>query len=416
MECMSQKLWSGLTTAAFLLTALAPVSAAFADVQTDSASEGDEVPQAKVPSLDASTEPGLPAPLSASAGQASETDTVPSGAISETLPTNRIAAALGEVRKVGEYQDQEETDIAEDLTVTIIPHEVNNRSSATLRIQSIPVFTFLGAVTQPDPPSAPATIAPGGTGELAAADDESETVKRPTPPEVDASAVVPGQPESSPGETAESSADPMQRAGAIAARLRQIHRDGTSAETITVRWDAQRERYVIQVGSEELIEMNADIILPDTTRNPAEDALQATNRLRRLLGSAPPLQDIQDRPRPAVRVSVSPANRAGSTRVASGIASWYGPGFHGNRSASGEVFNQNAMTAAHRYLPFGTQVRVTNLNTGQSVVVRINDRGPFSRGRVIDLSAGAARAIGMIGSGIAPVSLEVIGRSQTASR
>ncbi len=415
MECMSQKLWSGLTTAAFLFTALAPVSAAFADAQTDLASEGDEVSQEKVPSLDASAELGSPEPLSATVGSASETDTVQPGAISETPSTRRIAAALGEVRKVGEYQDQEETDTAEDLTVTIIPHEVNNRSSATLRIQSIPVFTFLGAVTQPDPSS----VSTAGALDNAAegrATGESETVKRPTPPEADASAVVPGQPDSGSSATADASADPMQRAGAIAARLRQIHRDGTSAETITVRWDAQRERYVIQVGSEELIEMNADIILPDTTRNPAEDALQATNRLRRLLGSAPPLQDIQDRPRPAVRVSVSPANRTGSTRVASGIASWYGPGFHGNRSASGEVFNQNAMTAAHRYLPFGTQVRVTNLNTGQSVVVRINDRGPFSRGRVIDLSAGAARAIGMIGSGIAPVSLEVIGRSQTASR
>lgn len=412
---MSQKLWSGLTTAAFLFTALAPVSAAFADAQTDLASEGDEVSQEKVPSLDASAELGSPAPLSATVGSASETDTVRPGAISETPSTRRIAAALGEVRKVGEYQDQEETDTAEDLTVTIIPHEVNNRSSATLRIQSIPVFTFLGAVTQPDPSSVSTASALDNAAE-GRATGESETVKRPTPPEVDASAVVPGQPDSGSSATADASADPMQRAGAIAARLRQIYRDGTSAETITVRWDAQRERYVIQVGSEELIEMNADIILPDTTRNPAEDALQATNRLRRLLGSAPPLQDIQDRPRPAVRVSVSPANRTGSTRVASGIASWYGPGFHGNRSASGEVFNQNAMTAAHRYLPFGTQVRVTNLNTGQSVVVRINDRGPFSRGRVIDLSAGAARAIGMIGSGIAPVSLEVIGRSQTASR
>jgi rare lipoprotein A len=416
MECMSQKLWSGLTTAAFLFAGLAPVSAAFADAQTDLASEGDEVSQEKVPSLEASTEPSSPAPLSVPVGSAAETDTVRPRAISETPSTNRIAAALGEVRKVGEYQAQEETDTAEDLTVTIIPHEVGNRPSATLRIQSIPVFTFLGAVTQPDVPSAPTTIAPGGTVELAAADDESESVKRPTPPEADASAMVPGQPDLSSGATTDSSADPMQRAGAIAARLRQLHRDGTSAEMITVRWDAQRERYVIQVGSEALIEMDADTILPDTTRNPAEDALQATNRLRRLLGSAPPLQEIQDRPRPVVRVSVSPSRNSVGLRVASGIASWYGPGFHGNRSASGEVFNQNAMTAAHRYLPFGTQVRVTNLNTGRSVVVRINDRGPFSRGRVIDLSAGAARAIGMIGSGVAPVSLEVIGRSQTASR
>jgi len=415
MECMSQKLWSGLTTAAFLFAGLAPVSAAFADAQTDLASEGDEVSQEKVPSLEASTEPSSPAPLSAPVGSTSETDTARPGAISETPSTNRIAAALGEVRKVGEYQAQEETDIAEDLTITIIPHEVNNRSSATLRIESIPVFTFLGAVTQSNPSSVSGAIAPDSPVEGAAV-GESETVKRPTPPEADASTVVPGQPDSSSGATTDSAADPVQRAGAIAARLRQLHRDGISAETITVRWDAQRERYVIQVGSEALIEMDADTVLPDTTRNPAEDALQATNRLRRLLGSAPPLQEIQDRPRPVVRVSVSPSRNSVGLRVASGIASWYGPGFHGNRSASGEVFNQNAMTAAHRYLPFGTEVRVTNLNTGRSVVVRINDRGPFSRGRVIDLSAGAARAIGMIGSGVAPVSLEVIGQSQTASR
>jgi len=92
----------------------------------------------------------------------------------------------------------------------------------------------------------------------------------------------------------------------------------------------------------------------------------------------------------------------------SGMASWYGPGFHGNRSASGEVFNQNALTAAHRTLPFGTQVRVTNLNNGQSVVVRINDRGPFSGGRIIDLSRGAASEIGMVSSGTARVRVEVL--------
>lgn len=92
-----------------------------------------------------------------------------------------------------------------------------------------------------------------------------------------------------------------------------------------------------------------------------------------------------------------------------GMASWYGPGFHGRRTASGERFNSGAMTAAHRNLPFGTQVRVTNLNNGRSVVVRINDRGPFIRGRVIDLSAEAARAIGMLRPGVAPVRIEVIG-------
>lgn len=91
-----------------------------------------------------------------------------------------------------------------------------------------------------------------------------------------------------------------------------------------------------------------------------------------------------------------------------GMASWYGPGFHGNRTANGESFNQYALTAAHRYLPFGTWVRVTNLNNGRSVVVRINDRGPFTRGRVIDLSTAAAQTIGIVNSGVAPVSVEVL--------
>jgi rare lipoprotein A len=79
------------------------------------------------------------------------------------------------------------------------------------------------------------------------------------------------------------------------------------------------------------------------------------------------------------------------------MASWYGPGFHGRKTASGERFNTGALTAAHKTLPFGTRVRVVNVHTGRSVVVRINDRGPFIRGRVIDLSKAAARAIGMDG-------------------
>ena len=81
----------------------------------------------------------------------------------------------------------------------------------------------------------------------------------------------------------------------------------------------------------------------------------------------------------------------------SGKASWYGPGFHGRRTASGERFNTNDLTAAHKTLPFGTKVKVTNTKTGQSVVVRINDRGPYAHGRVIDLSKASARAIGISG-------------------
>ena len=82
-----------------------------------------------------------------------------------------------------------------------------------------------------------------------------------------------------------------------------------------------------------------------------------------------------------------------------GTASWYGPGFHGKKTASGERFNQYGLTAAHKTLPLGSRVKVTNLSNGQSVVVTINDRGPYVRGRMIDLSQGAKNAIGMGGVG-----------------
>ena len=94
---------------------------------------------------------------------------------------------------------------------------------------------------------------------------------------------------------------------------------------------------------------------------------------------------------------------AAGESAASGLASWYGPGFHGKRTASGEKFDAGALTAAHRTLPFGTQVRVVNKRTGRSVVVRINDRGPHARGRIIDLSRAAAHAVGL--SGVTPVRL-----------
>jgi rare lipoprotein A len=91
--------------------------------------------------------------------------------------------------------------------------------------------------------------------------------------------------------------------------------------------------------------------------------------------------------------------------IGSGHASWYGPGFQGRRTASGETFSPGAMTAAHRSLPFGTRVRVVHEGTGRSVVVRINDRGPFHRGRVIDLARGPAQALGITDEGSAYVSL-----------
>jgi rare lipoprotein A len=89
-----------------------------------------------------------------------------------------------------------------------------------------------------------------------------------------------------------------------------------------------------------------------------------------------------------------------------GRASWYGPGFHGRTTASGERFDQNELTAAHRRLPLGTRVTVTNLENGRSVGVEINDRGPYVDGRVIDLSRAAARRLGMVEDGVVRVRIE----------
>jgi peptidoglycan lytic transglycosylase len=114
-------------------------------------------------------------------------------------------------------------------------------------------------------------------------------------------------------------------------------------------------------------------------------------------------------PRP--KVQFPPAYSPPVGTVVTGIASWYGPGYDGNRTSSGEVFDQDALTAAHFDWAFGTEVRVTFLQTGKSTVVRINDRFPNHKGRVIDLSKGAARAIGLIGPGTGQVRLEVIGPS-----
>ena len=114
---------------------------------------------------------------------------------------------------------------------------------------------------------------------------------------------------------------------------------------------------------------------------------------------------------PQVPIAPLPAVMPKVLAVKTGHASWYGPGFYGRRTASGERLSPSAMTAAHPYLPFGTKVRVTNLWNGRSEVVRINDRGPFHGGRVIDLAQGAAQALGLTASGVARVKLEVLERN-----
>ena len=96
------------------------------------------------------------------------------------------------------------------------------------------------------------------------------------------------------------------------------------------------------------------------------------------------------------------------TYAETGIASWYGPGFHEKQTANGEVFDQNSMTAAHRTLPLPSAVRVTNLENGRAIVLRVNDRGPFARGRIIDISRRGAQLLGFINEGTAKVRVEIL--------
>ena len=104
-----------------------------------------------------------------------------------------------------------------------------------------------------------------------------------------------------------------------------------------------------------------------------------------------------------------------STIIETGLASWYGAKHQGKRTASGEIFDQTKFTAAHRTLPWGSIVRVTNLDNGKSVEVRINDRGPFAKARVIDLSRAAARALAMMKSGVSPVRIELLSPREISS-
>jgi rare lipoprotein A len=134
------------------------------------------------------------------------------------------------------------------------------------------------------------------------------------------------------------------------------------------------------------------------TGNPSSDK-PPTHTLPREI---PPIAKIPSPP----ETEQAPPATSQPTMMETGVASWYGPKFHGKLTASGEVFNQEKFTAAHQTLPWGSRVKVTNLANGKSVDVRINDRGPFGKGRIIDLSRAAARALGIVGRGLTTVRVE----------
>jgi rare lipoprotein A len=392
---MSQKLWSGLTAATLVVTTLgiAPLSYANQLRSEDGAAE------AQVP-----TEETL-------ANQVDATSASPESEPIASEPNPQSDEAV----KVGEYQSEAEAE--SEVTITeIFPHEARGRSAATLYVRNIPVLTFLGDDQASTEPASESATSNTNDAEVKVASVQNHSQSHSNDPTGSPTEILVAQPNPTTESRAETenaetnSNEPVWRATSLAARLNQLHRDGIDADTIRAEWDAQQQRYLIKAGEDELVEINSDTVLPHTTQNLAEDTVQVTNLLRRLLGDAPPIQSVAGDPRYSNRIALGPIQVS-----ISGMASWYGPGLHGNYSASGEVFNQHALTAAHRTLPFGTQVRVTNMDNGLSVVVRINDRGPFHGNRVIDLSTAAAQAIGLVQSGVAPVNVEVLGATQSAS-
>jgi len=326
-----------------------------------------------------------------------------------------------EVVKVGEQLSQTATQPSTELVAKVQSHEISGREAATLYVRNIPILTFLGS--RNDTPEGVKL----GT-QLSSSTTENSGKTKSTTPKPSLTSLVRSSQSLSESDATQldleslgnvsATTDPVWRASVIASRINELNRDGISAENITVSWDdqqkdsARRDRFIIKANKIAIAVIDQNTILPDTTRNLERDALQATNRLRRVLGAAP-LREVSGQPNPQAGQEIS----FGSIRMRlTGFASWYGPGFHGNRSASGERFNQHDLTAAHRTLPFGTRVVVTNLDNGQSVVVRINDRGPFHGNRLIDLSTGAARVVGLIQSGVARVRLDVLdNRSASAS-
>ena len=311
--------------------------------------------------------------------EANDEETLVADASSEAKPTQLIDALASNGSDTSSSITPAQT---EDILV--LPHAIDGRQAATLYVKDIPVLTFIG--TEVD------SLSNASDGVALAASDTSVAL--------DADAAPAGDILDASAENA-----PVLRATALGDKL---DLDAADAETLSVRWTEETEGYTVTLGEEDLIALDSRTVLADTTGDDATDAIQVTNRLRRLLGDAEPISEIEGLPEPEPVVEAAPAQQVAISSSTVGGASWYGPGFHGRLSASGEVFNQYDLTAAHRTLPFGTRVLVTNLYTGQQVTVRINDRGPYAGDRVIDLSAAAADVIGLTSSGVGTVQLDVL--------
>lgn len=301
-----------------------------------------------------------------------------------------LSTDINQFKKLNKQANNRNNLSSNSLLTQIYAHELNGSKAATLYVRNIPVLTFV-------------------TPKSIQSDTKSVTL---------------------------TNSDPVEKAKLVEAKINQLIQQKADAKQITVTWKGNKEstpeqqleeRYRIEFNGSQIVEINEIVRLAGNTGSLAEDALQATNRLRRLVGKASPIDKIANLPVKPTTVALLDAEsgkkhhtkkyrqgkrsrtaRRRSGKVLKGWASWYGYDGSGNVTATGERYNPEGLTAAHRTLRFGTRVRVTNTRNGRSVIVRINDRGPFIRGRIIDVSAGAARRLRMINSGVAPVKVEIL--------
>lgn len=181
-----------------------------------------------------------------------------------------------------------------------------------------------------------------------------------------------------------------------------------SAKTLSKPW-----RALSAAAMAVLLALPAQASTPDSAPAPVTIAADAEGAApfasaEALPAPAEPAAEAAEPGSPEPPVEAEPATRSPVRSLGTGVASYYAARFHGRRTASGETFDNGALTAAHRTLPFGTLVRVTNPRTGASVIVRINDRGPFARGRTIDLSRAAAERVGLVNAGHGTMALEIV--------
>ncbi|MDX1977699.1 MAG: septal ring lytic transglycosylase RlpA family protein [Pseudanabaenaceae cyanobacterium bins.68] len=258
--------------------------------------------------------------------------------------------------KVGESRSQGLARSQQQAIATVVAHKFGNQNAATVYVRGVPVISVTS------------------NQDITAAEQKIKMAHLPT-------------------------LTPFDRATNIAATLNYLNLNGFDPQLIVADVDTQFPS--IKLGNKGHIRLSASLIAASSSGNPQQDAIAAAKLLRNLMTS----------PQPIAAAPVRATTRPSRPQI-SGMASWYGADFHGRLSASGEVFNKFQLTAAHRSLPFGTRVRVTNLQNGRSVVVRINDRGPFYGDRILDVSKAAASALGFIDHGVARVKVEVLDSSQ----